>query len=131
MWGLSWACDVTVAILKGAGSQWCVPVGLLVRLCRTAHFMKVKAAIEKEYWLLMLSQPRPAPKLAEPPLARLSHFVYNGDGGNSRAGGAGDPADGTGDVVQPLLHSGGTGLGEWHGVEVISNACDTALCEAC
>jgi hypothetical protein len=40
--------------------------------------MKVKAAIEKEYWLLMLSQPRPAPKpLSEPPLARLSHFVYN------------------------------------------------------
>lgn len=40
--------------------------------------MKVKAAIEKEYWLLMLSQPRPAPKPpSEPPLARLSHFVYN------------------------------------------------------
>ncbi|KAF6259738.1 Mechanosensitive ion channel-domain-containing protein [Scenedesmus sp. NREL 46B-D3] len=42
---------------------------------RTAHFKKVKDAIEKEYYLLMLSQPRPAkpaPALAEPALAGLS-----------------------------------------------------------
>lgn len=85
-----------------------VAFGFLVRLCRTAHFMKVKAAIEKEYWLLMLSQPRPAPKVAEPPLARLSHFVYNDNG----AGLDGDRADGAGDEVEPRSHSESTGLGE-------------------
>lgn len=74
--------------------------------------MKVKAAIEKEYWLLMLSQPRSAPKAAEPPLARLSHFMYTGNG----AGLEGDPADGPGVVVEPRSHSESTGLGECHGV---------------
>ena len=80
---------------------------------KTAHFMKVKAAIEKEYWLLMLSQPRPAPKpVSEPPLSRLSHFVYNGGGGGAdtfnRGPGGKEDADG----VVPRAHSDVGGLGE-------------------
>lgn len=84
--------------------------------CRTAHFMKVKAAIEKEYWLLMLSQPRPAPKpISEPPLSRLSHFVYNASSmGNGHQGPPG-AADGGehGVVPRSLSDSGGLGT-SWH-----------------
>lgn len=90
--------------------------------------MKVKAAIEKEYWLLMLSQPRPAPKpISEPPLSRLSHFVYNPSG----HGGPEEDKDG----VVPRSHSDTAGLGRWRSCHVqvsVSCACASACCsEAC
>jgi hypothetical protein len=67
--------------------------------------MKVKAAIEKEYWLLMLSQPRPAPKpLSELPLARLSHFVYNAPSSNF------GPKHEDGVVPRSLSDSGGVAV---------------------
>lgn len=70
--------------------------------------MKVKAAIEKEYWLLMLSQPRPAPKqlVSEPPLARLSHFVYPSMGHLAAAG-----SQEAGVAPRSLSETGG--LGRW------------------
>lgn len=76
--------------------------------------MKVKAAIEKEYWLLMLSQPRPAPKqpVSELPLARLSHFVYPSMGHH---GGPTAPG-GQGAGVAPRSLSDTAGLGEWQHV---------------
>lgn len=49
---------------------------------RTAHFKKVKMAIEKEYYLLMLSQQRPVkPVETAAPLGALSQLVsYAGMG---------------------------------------------------
>jgi hypothetical protein len=61
-----------------------------------AHFKKVKDAIEKEYFLLMLSQPRSAaPAAPKPPveaslpaLSQLMHYAYGTAGGSSYQNGA-------------------------------------------
>ena len=72
-----------------------------------ARCAQVKDAIEKEYWLLMLSQPRPAPKPAsEPPLSRLSHYIYNGNG-NQGGGDGQQNGSGLDDQLAGGLVAGG------------------------
>jgi len=57
----------------------------------------------------MLSQPRPAPKpVSEPPLSRLSHFVYNA-GGNT-GGGNDDHGDAAGQERQGTQGKEGGGV---------------------
>lgn len=59
----------------------------------------------------MLSQPRPAPKpVSEPPLSRLSHFVYNAGGTTTGGGDGDDRGDAAGQERQGTLGKEGGGV---------------------
>lgn len=119
-----WVCHSNANLLSN--TLVCKPPPLFSCCHRTAHFMKVKAAIEKEYWLLMLSQPRPAPKqpVSEPPLARLSHFAYPSMGHSGPAAPGRQEAG-----VAPRSLSDTGGLGRWQlGQISMQPGCCRAAC---